>query len=71
MKQPIKRLTKEQKRWIKVTSSMTFREMSFLIQRYHMNMNLEEISKQAGLTVERTRQIESIALTKITQHSKI
>lgn len=71
MLEPIKKLTIAQKRWIKITSSMTFRELSFLIQRYHMNFNLVEISQQANLTLERTRQIEQIALKKITLFSHI
>ena len=71
MLKPETKLNKEHKKWIQVLSSLTFREMDFLINRYILGYNLSELGSKYKLDRERIRQIENGALTKITLHSSL
>lgn len=71
MLEPEKKLNKEQLIWLQVTSTLTFRELTVLMERYVLGYDLPQIAQQYDLELERVRQIENTALHKITLHSNL
>lgn len=71
MLEPEKKLNKEQLIWLQVTSTLTFRELTVLMERYVLGYDLPQIAQQYDLELERIRQIENTALQKITLHSSL
>ena len=71
MKEPQKKLSPEQKRFIQILSSITFKELDILMNRYILGYTLNELALKYKVQLERVRQIENVALKKITLHSTL
>lgn len=69
MLKPEKKLNKAQLRWLRVTDSLTFREMNILMERFVLGKTLLDIAEKYNVTNERIRQLETSALKKVSLHS--
>lgn len=71
MLNPEKKLNEKQIIFLQVISSLTFREVDILMNRYILGYNLNDLALKYKIERERIRQIENGALQKITLHSNL
>lgn len=67
----MKQITDEQKKWVDMTASLSYRELNILLLKHSSHKTYESIGKAYKLTKERIRQIETEALKKLSLYSTI